>query len=579
LPAPLAKLLLPAALGLSLLWACQPRETAPPAPPPALHETAPASVADLCDPHVHAWAVLDEHAAIIAHTRGACLGIVEHPDDGPLWHFVAQLQNTNAEHLSWELHTWLDADGQPRHAEYRTPELVTRFAWDQTTLSVHRLGDALIIEDAAQLWVTPTHGIFIRELMLRLGVGRSEAGLAQHGFAPERDTISELTLTLERLDDDVAQARLDTGVIGLEGAQGGLASIRVTTVLVGDAPIYRPLEHDELSNSLPENPRPHYQASANIELIPIEIPGTGEQPSLAGEFVLAAGSSADLAVRRPAVLFIGGAGPQDRHGVVPGSSVDIGSHELHDALAAAGFVVLRVDDRGVGGSTIGDDPTPGFLGLVDDARRALTALAAQPFVDPKRILLIGHGEGALVASIVAGEGFRAAGRKRPIAGLVLLAGPGRNLRELIYDEIRTTLEGHREGEIRTAVERAQRVHDAALANEELPASSEGSRRWMVEAFAEDPLARLAKVRAPILALQGSKDFQVSPTRDFEPIRAQIEQRGIEGSVAELMPELDHLFKLEPGVSTPGHYADLRRHVDPAVIERVTNWSLTITTKP
>jgi pimeloyl-ACP methyl ester carboxylesterase len=242
--------------------------------------------------------------------------------------------------------------------------------------------------------------------------------------------------------------------------------------------------------------------------------------------------------------------------------------------------VLRFDDRGVGHSTMGDDPTPGFLGLVDDARRALAALAAQPFVDPKQILLIGHGEGALIASILAGEGVRADGRKRAIAGLILLAAPGRNLRELIYDEMRTTYRGggRSDGEIRTAVDRARRVHDAALANEELPASSEGSRQWMIEAFAEDPLARLAKVRAPILALQGGKDFQVSPIRDFEPIRAHVEQHGAQGSAAELMPELDHLLKPELGMSTPGHYADLRRHVDPAVIERLTSWSLAISSR-
>jgi pimeloyl-ACP methyl ester carboxylesterase len=577
--------LLPVLLGLALLCACRRPEPEPPAPPPALHETAAASVGDLCDAQVRSWAVLDEHATIIAHTRGACLGRVEHPEDGPLWHFVAQLQSTTDEQLSWELHTWLNADGKPRHAEHRTPELVTRFTWDQTTLAVHRLGDVLVIEDAAQVWVTPTHGVYLRELMLRLAVGRASTGLVQRSFMPERDAIVELAMTLEQRDGDVAQAQLDTGVIGLEHIEHGLAGARVSTVLAGDRPIYRPLEHDELGNSLPATPRPRYRPPSGVELIPIEIVGTDGQPSLAGELVVTAGSDlssrpggrADLPpIRRPGVLFIGGAGPQDRHGMVPGSSVDIGSHELHDALAAAGFAVLRLDDRGVGDSTIGDDPTPGFLGLVDDARRALAALATQPLVDPKQIVLIGHGEGALVASILAGEGVRVGGRKRPIAALVLLAGPGRNLRELIYDEIRATLEGHRDGEIRTAVERARRVHDAALANEELPASSEESRRWMVEAFAEDPLARLSKVRAPILALQGGKDFQVSPVRDFELIRAHVEQHGAKGSAAELLPELDHLFKLEPGVSTPGHYADLRRHVDPAMLERLTSWALAVT---
>ena len=48
---------------------------------------------------------------------------------------------------------------------------------------------------------------------------------------------------------------------------------------------------------------------------------------------------------RPGVLFLSGAGPQERHGFVPGQSIDVGSHEIHDALARAGFVVLRLDDR------------------------------------------------------------------------------------------------------------------------------------------------------------------------------------------------------------------------------------------
>ncbi len=251
---PLAKLLPTvlglSLLGLSLLWPCGCRREAPepPAPAPGLHETAAASVTQLCDGRVRAWAVLDEHAQIVAHTRGACLGLVGHPEDGPLWHFVAQLQSTTDEQLSWELHTWLDGEGRPRHAEYRTPQLVTRFAWEQTTLAVHRLGDVLVIEDAAQLWVTPTHGVYLRELMLRLGVGRTATGLVQRGLSPERDAIVELAMTLEPLDADVAQARLDAGVIGLENVGNGLAGVQVSTVLAGDALIYRPLEHDELGN-------------------------------------------------------------------------------------------------------------------------------------------------------------------------------------------------------------------------------------------------------------------------------------------------------------------------------------------
>jgi pimeloyl-ACP methyl ester carboxylesterase len=562
------------ALAMLLLCAssCERRnsEAPEPAKPPALQQTPPTTVARLCEQPLRAWAVLGERGTILAHTRGVCLGRVEHADDGSLWHFVAQLQGSHDPQPSWELHTWLDEDGHPRHAEFRTAEIVTRFSWLEGALLVRRLGDQLVIDDAAQVWVTPSHGIYLRELMLRLGVGGEAQGMHQRGFVPERDVITELDLSFERLDGGRALGHAGGSVLGLEGADAGLGGLLITDVMVDDAAIYRTSSDDALARFLPASPRPSYRAPAGLELIPIEIPGAQGEPTLGGELVL----GADVGEReRPAVLFVSGAGPQDRHGIVPNSPVDIGSHELQDSLAGAGFAVLRVDDRGVGQSGIGDDPNPGFSALVADGRRALATLAGLAQVDPDRIIIIGHGEGALIASILAAEGTRARGRKRKVAGLVLLAAPGRNLRELVYDEIRASLEGRRDGEIRTAVGRAQHVHDAALAGEDLPASSEGARRWMIEAFAEDPLGRIAKVRAPILALQGGKDFQVSPARDFALIRELIEARGAKGSEAALFDGLDHLFKREPGVSTPGHYADLRRRVDAGVIERVRSWSL------
>lgn len=565
-------------LATLVLGGCDRPQAEPPSEPPALHETAPIELATLCSEPTRAWAVLDGHGSIVAVTRGRCLGRVEDPQDGPLWHFVAQLQAREQARPSWELHTWLDDRGQPRHAEFRTPELVTRFAWADGKLLVRRLGDQLALDGASEAWVLPNHALYLRELMLRLGVGVG-AAIRQHGFMPEDDRLATLELTLERLDGDRAQASAGASVLAIEGVGGGLASLQIGAVMAGDALVYRPLAGEQLAEFLPAIPQPRYVVPADLRIEPIEIPATSTgAPKLGGELVLAAEGSMDGGSgRRPAVLFLAGAGPQDRYGFVPDSGVDIGSHELHDGLARAGFVVLRFDDRGVGASGIGDDPTPGFFDLVDDGRRALAVLASRPEVDAREIIVIGHGEGALQASILAAERVRGAnGRKYPIAGLVLLAGPGRNLRELVYDEIRASLAGRREGEIRAIVQRAQQVHDAALAGEDLPASSEGARRWMVEAFAEDPLARLAKVRAPILALQGGKDFQVSPERDFEGIAALIGERGAKGSAAELLPGLDHLFKYEPGVSTPGHYADLRRRVDRGVIERVVGWALAIT---
>lgn len=555
-----------------------PQTSAAPEPTP-LHARGVAEPSGLCASvsKLRSWGVLDEAGAIVATSRGRCLGPVEHPADGRLWHLVAQLQPVDAERSSWELHTWIDDAGQPRHAEFRTPEVVTRMTWTPSGLLVRRLGDELALgPESAALWPTPSHGLFVREVMLRLGVGLGADGVARHlGWIPEGDRAVTLELRVRAggsggLAEDGAGTVLALEADRPELAEPALAQLGLSSVMAGERLLYRPLDpsQDALAPFLPRVPKPRYRPPAELERVPVEVaPERSGEPVLVGELVV----PRDVEGPLPGVVFLSGAGPQDRHGIVPDSPVDMGSHAIHDALARAGFAVLRVDDRGVGESGIGDNPTPGFDELVDDGRRALATLAAHPRVDPSRVLIVGHGEGALRASIVAGE----RGRKRSKAklrGLIVLAAPGRNLRELIYDEIRASMVGRRDAEVRAVLQRARSVHDAALSGGDLPASSVGARQWMIEAFAEDPLARLGAVRAPILAIQGGKDFQVSAERDFGPVRALVEARGAPGSAALLFPELDYLLAHEPGVSTPGHYADLRRGVDEALLEALVEWA-------
>lgn len=557
----------PLALALVVLG-CHAEALEPPPEPIPLHATRRAAAAELCEAELRSWAVLDDAGEVVAITRGRCLGAIEHPDEGQLWQFVAQYQARGETSPSWELFTWLDPLGQPRHAEFRTPTKVSRYAWQGEALELHRLGDRFVLDAARDVWVVPSHALHVRELMLRSGVGVADAQVLLRSVSPEYDALHELALTLgERgLAGEHAELRFTT-------PPEVLAGLRLGEGLAGGSLRYRPLDasaDDRLAPHLPARPQPRYAPAPGLELVAIEIAGKGEAPTLRGELVLPRERASGA--KLPGVLFVAGAGPQDRHGLVPDSAIDMGSHEIHDALAQAGFAVLRVDDRGVGGSELGEAPEPGFRALVDDARRALASLAARPEVDARRIVVIGHGEGALVASIVAGEGVRAPGGRRALAGLVLLAPPGRNLRELIYDEIRASMPGAREAEIRATVQRAREVHDAALADGELPASNVGARQWMLEAFAEDPLARVRAVpkQVPILALQGEADFQVSSERDFGPIAAILAER--ESCEARRLAGLDHLFKPEPGVSTPGHYSDLDRHVDPELLALLVAWS-------
>ena len=123
---------------------------------------------------------------------------------------------------------------------------------------------------------------------------------------------------------------------------------------------------------------------------------------------------ADPTFKLPTVLLLSGSGPQDR-------DETLGDHKPFaiwaDQLTRLGFVVLRVDDRGVGSSTC----DPSFLesttteSYVSDAQAAIRFLYSQPMVDTMRIFVLGHSEGANVA-------VKLAHIQNDISGVISLAG-------------------------------------------------------------------------------------------------------------------------------------------------------------
>ena len=310
---------------------------------------------------------------------------------------------------------------------------------------------------------------FVQEVSLRAGI--LHAGTLQELSAStatlEQDAAlvaSARTLTQAApLGEPVLVSRVD-GVDRwqLSGADRASARLEQVVTSAGEATCAR-VDDVVPVPPLPETPRPRYAPGDELVLTAITVPGTDGRPTLRGELVRRRDLEGDL----PTVVFVSGSGPQDRLGFVPGSSIDVGSHELHDHLARAGFNVVRVDDRGVGESELGDTATPGYLAEVDDARRTLAAAAAMPGVDDSEIVIVGHSAGALTALILANE--RIGKRRRRPAALVLLSGTGRNLKEVIYDQIRASRTDDADAD--AAIASAKKIHAAVERDGELPAAS------------------------------------------------------------------------------------------------------------
>lgn len=276
---------------------------------------------------------------------------------------------------------------------------------------------------------------------------------------------------------------------------------------------------------------------------------------------------------RSAVLFLSGSGRHDRHGVT--GEIDIGSHEIMDHLAERGFVGLRFDSRGAGTTKLGPDTLDlGLQDLLRDAEACLRHLRALPEVCGASAWLVGHSQGGTLALMLAGA------HPDAIAGVALLAAPGRGIDEVIVDQIRR--EGARVGlrdeqieeqvaELREYVKLARGAEP--WTDDRVPPrflAGARSRRWMADYLALTPDVLFPKVRVPLLICQGGKDIQVSPRDDFERLVTTARATGL-AVEARLYPDLDHLFKPVRGEPSVRDYFDRSRSVDPTFLEDLAHW--------
>ena len=252
----------------------------------------------------------------------------------------------------------------------------------------------------------------------------------------------------------------------------------------------------------------------------------------------------------PAVVLLPGAGAADRHGTV---GLNRPFADLAEGLAERGIASIRFD------SAIGDD----------DARiRAIREIAAAKGVDPERVFLVGHAEGATIAP-------RLAKRAGTICGLVLLAPAVRpaDVRMLEQFTYGATLMGLAPGDVaeQSALLKGQiaSIKDPASAVD--PQLMGHPAAYWRDLLSIDLRDAVRSTSLPILVLQGEKDYEVRKDLDFDLLRASV--GSVSGRVAyRTFPDLNHLFMKVAGASTGAEYG-LSSHVDREVIGAIADWIL------
>lgn len=229
------------------------------------------------------------------------------------------------------------------------------------------------------------------------------------------------------------------------------------------------------------------------------------------------------------VILVAGSGPTDRDGNQPPRLRTDALRLLGRALVDTGVAVLRFDKRGVGQSAeAGPDEARLTLdGYVEDLVRWAKAMRADARFGP--VLLAGHSEGALVATLGA--------RQIDVEGLILLAGPGRRIGEVLRAQLTPQLTPVLRAEnerILTALEGGERVDDVP---EDLRAVYRPSvQPFLISLLRRDPASLLAEVDVPTLVVQGTTDVQVT----VEDARRLAAAR--EGLEPVLIAGMNHVLK-------------------------------------
>ncbi len=273
-----------------------------------------------------------------------------------------------------------------------------------------------------------------------------------------------------------------------------------------------------------------------------------------------------------AALLLVGSGEVDRDSDHPKLALGV-PRELAAALARAGIASLRYDKRGVGASG-GDFLTTTFDDARQDATDALAALRDNPAIDPARVLVIGHSEGAIQAiSLAAADAS--------LAGLGIFAGPavtGEATMAWQAEQIVPTLPAFVRVLIRVlrqTPERAQaKLFAKVRATDEVVLRVQGRRLnagWLRGFIDHDPSSELARVAVPVFALTGDRDLQVNPD-DLDRMRELVMHTRIE---THRPAQVNHVLRHTDGIGAPSEYrkqAKAGQPLDPDVLDALTTWA-------
>ena len=294
----------------------------------------------------------------------------------------------------------------------------------------------------------------------------------------------------------------------------------------------------------------------------------------------------------PAVVMVTGSGAQNRDEEIMGHKPFF---VIADYLTRNGIAVLRCDDRGTAASQ-GNHATATNEDFATDTEAMVNYLRSRKEINAKKIGIIGHSAGGIIAFIVA--------KKDPsIAFVVSLAGAGvrgdslmlkqvelisksqgmpdavwqgmkpsiRNRYAILQQTDKTPEELQKElyADV-TQTMSPEQLKDLNTIQQLSAQISSMTSPWYLHFMRYDPAQDLKKLKCPVLALNGEKDIQVDAAMNLTAIQKRISGNGNKNVTVKAYPNLNHLFQTcEKG--TLAEYGQLEETINPEVLKDIIEW--------
>ncbi|MGA1278458.1 MAG: alpha/beta hydrolase family protein [Candidatus Kapaibacteriota bacterium] len=300
----------------------------------------------------------------------------------------------------------------------------------------------------------------------------------------------------------------------------------------------------------------------------------------------------------PLIILITGSGAQDR-------DETIFSHKpffvIADACTRRGYAVLRMDDRGIGNSE-GNLSNATSRDLAEDMYACLKKMKEHPEIDKKKIGLLGHSEGGMIAQILAAH------YPNDIAFICSMAGLGiSGFDILVWQTRKLTSQTQPINEVEKAVKRQKTLLSMIKSSDDSlklrKALTDSLGTWAVEQqkifmvntpefqaqlrqlqspwlryFVKyEPTEFLKKVQCPVFALNGSEDIQVESGKNLEQIDSILRANGNSSVKIKEYKGMNHLFQ-RCSTCDVAEYAKIETTIEKEVLDDIISWLDEITKK-